>query len=189
MYVDDYYDGGEVTDEVFGQFVGMRDAMRQSSLHLGKVMSNSKEILAKFPDEEKAPKFRHIDAKDNQSLLWTKALRVRWDCEEDAFCFSTRAEAKKPNNVGDVLSQLALTYNPLQTIGSYMMTGKLLLQQFWQDKEDWKKPLDKEQQQRWLEWMMGLGDIKDLRVPCWFGFPKGTVVTISSCSDASNTGF
>jgi hypothetical protein len=47
------------------------------------------------------------------------------------------------------------------------MTGKLLLQQFWQDKEDWKKPLDEEKQQRWLEWMTGLHDIKDLRVPRW----------------------
>ncbi len=69
------------------------------------------------------------------------------------------------------------------------MTGKLLLQQFWQDKEDWKKPLDKEQQQCWLEWMMGLHDIKDLHVPRLYGFPKGTVVTLSSCSDASNTGY
>jgi hypothetical protein len=40
------------------------------------VMSNSKEILAKFPDEEKAPKFRDIYAKDNQSLPSTKALGV-----------------------------------------------------------------------------------------------------------------
>jgi hypothetical protein len=68
----------------------MREAMKQSSLHLGKVMSNSKEILAKIPDKEKAPKFRDIDAKGNQSLPSTKAVGVRWDCEEDAFCFSTR---------------------------------------------------------------------------------------------------
>jgi hypothetical protein len=100
-----------------------------------------------------------------------------------------RVEAKKPNNVGDVLSQLDSTYDPLQTVGPYLMMDKLLLQQFWQDKEDWKKPLDKEQQQRWLEWMTGLRDIEDLRVPSWYGFPKGTVVTLSSCSDASDTGY
>ncbi len=164
MYIDDYYDGGEETDEVVSQFVDVRDALQQPSLHLSKVMSNSKEILAKFPDEEKAPKFHDIDAKDNQSLPSTKALAVRWDCEEDVFCFSTRAEEKKPNHVGDLLSQLASTYDPLQTVGPYLMTGKLLLQQFWQDKEDWKKLFDKEQQQRWLEWMTGLHDIKDLRV-------------------------
>ncbi len=163
--------------------------MQQSSFHLSEVMSNSKEILAKFPDEEKAPKFRDIDAKDNQSLPSTKALGVRWDCKEDVFCFSTRAEAKKPNNVGDVLSQLASMYDPLQTVGPYLMTGKLLLQQFWQDKEDGKKPLDKEEQQRWLEWMTGLHHIEDLRVPHWYGFPEGTVVTLSSCSDASDTGY
>ncbi len=136
MYVDDYYDGGEETDEVVSQFVDICDALQQSSLHLSKVMSNSKEIPAKFPDEEKAPKFRDIDAKDNQRLPSTKALGVCWDCEEDIFCFSTRAEAKKPNNVGDVLSQLASTYDRLQTVGPYLMTCKLLLQEFWQDKED-----------------------------------------------------
>jgi hypothetical protein len=37
--------------------------------------------------------------------------------------------------------------------------------------------------------MTGLHDIKDLRVPRWYGFPKGTVVTLSSCSDASDTGY
>jgi hypothetical protein len=189
VYVDDYYDGGKVPDEVVSQFVDVRDAMKQSSLHLGKVMSNSKEILAKLSDKEKTPKFRDIDAKDNQSLPSTKALGLRWDCEEDVFCFSTRAEAKKPNNVGDVLSQLASTYDPLQTIGPYLMTGKLLLQQFWQEVEDWKKPLNEEQQQWWLEWMTGLADIEDLRVPRWYGFPRGTVVTLSSCSDASDTGY
>ncbi len=150
VYVNDYYERGEETNEVVSQFVDVCDAMQHSSLHLSRVMSNSKEILTKFPDKEKAPRFRDIDVKDNQSLPSTKALGVRWDCKEDVFCFSTRAEAKKPNNVSDLLSQLASTYDPLQTVGSYLMTGKLLLQQFWQDKEDWKKPLDEEQQQRWL---------------------------------------
>ncbi len=189
VYVDNYYDGGEETDEVVSQFVDVRDALQQSSLHLSKVMSNSKEILAKVPDKEKTPKFRDIDAKENQSLPSTKTLGVRWDCEEDVFCFSTRAEAKKLNNVGDVLSQLASMYDPLQTVGLYLMTGKLLLQQFLQDKEDWKKPLDEEQQQRWLEWMTALHDIEDLCVPRWYGFPKGTVVTLSFCSNASDTGY
>jgi hypothetical protein len=37
--------------------------------------------------------------------------------------------------------------------------------------------------------MMGLAEIEDLHVPRWYGFPKGTVVTLSSCSDASNFGY
>ncbi len=94
VYVDDYYGGGEEVQEVVDEFVDVRDAMKPSSLHLGKVMSNSKEILAKFPDEEKAPKLRDIDTKDSQSLPSTKALGVHWDCEKDVFCFSTRATAK-----------------------------------------------------------------------------------------------
>jgi hypothetical protein len=48
-----------------------------------------------------------------------------------------------------------------------LISGIVLLQQFWQDKEGWKKPLLEEQQQRWLEWMTGLHDIEDLRVPRW----------------------
>jgi hypothetical protein len=164
--------------------------MKLSSLHLGKVMSNSKEILARFPDEEKVPKFRDIDVKDSQSLPSTKALGVRWDCEKDVFCFSTRATAKTPKNVSEVLSQLASTYHPLQTVGPYLKTGKLLLQQFWRDVDDWKKPLTEEQQERWVQWMTGLAKIEDLHVPRWYGFPKDTVVTLSSCSDdASDVGY
>ncbi len=109
MYVDDYYGGGKEVQEVVHEFVDVLDAMKLSSLHLGKVMSNSKEILAKFPDKGKAPKFLDIDAKDSQSLPSTKALGVRWDCEKDVFCFSTRATAKTPKNVSKVLSQLAST--------------------------------------------------------------------------------
>jgi hypothetical protein len=105
--------------------------LKQSSLNLGKVMLNSKEILDSIPDEEKAPKFQEIETKDSQALPSRKALGVRWDCEEDNFCFSSRADATPPKNLGDVLSQLASTYNPLQTVGPYLMTGKLLLQQFW----------------------------------------------------------
>jgi hypothetical protein len=189
MYVDDYYGGGEEVQEVVDKFVDVRDAMKLLSLHLGKVMSNSKEILAKFPDEEKAPKFSNINAKDSQSLPSTKALGVRWDCKKDVFCFSTRATAKTPKNVGKVLSQLASTYDPLQTVGPYLMTGKLLLQQFWCDVEDFKKPLTEEQQERWVQWMTGLAEIEDLHVPRWYWFPKGTVITLSSCSDASDVGY
>jgi hypothetical protein len=133
--------------------------MKLSSLHLSKEMSNSKEILAEFPDEEKVPNFRDIDAKDSQSLPLMKALGVRWDCENDVFCFSTRAKAKTPKNVSKVLSQLASTYDPLQTVGPYLMTGKLLLQQFWRNVNDWKKPLTEEQQERWMQWMTGLAEI------------------------------
>jgi hypothetical protein len=114
--------------------------LKQSSLDLGKVMSNSKEILDRFPDEEKAPKFRTINAKDSQALPSTKALGVRWDCEEDNFCFSSRADATPPKNLGNVLSQLASTYDPLQTVGPYLMTGKLLLQQFWHESPAGKRP-------------------------------------------------
>jgi hypothetical protein len=121
VYVDDYYGGGEEVQEVVDEFVDVRDAMKLSSLHLGKVMSNSKEILAKFPDKEKAPKFRDIYAKDSQSLPSTNALGLHWDCEKDIFCFSTRVTAKTPKNVSEVLSQLASTYNPLQTVGPYFM--------------------------------------------------------------------
>jgi hypothetical protein len=112
VYVDDYYDGGKETDEVVSQFVKTRDALKQSSRDLGKVMSKSKEILDRFPEEEKAPKFQEIDAKDSQALPLTKALGVCWDCEEDNFCFSSRADATQPKNLGDVLSRLASTYDP-----------------------------------------------------------------------------
>ncbi len=122
-------------------------------------------------------------AKDSQSLPSTNALGVRWDCKKDVFCFSTRATAKTLKNLSKVLSQLALTYDPLQTVGPYLMTGKLLLQQFWRDLDDWKKPLTKEQQEGWMQWMTGLAEIEDLHVPRWYGFPKGTVITLSSCSD------
>jgi hypothetical protein len=189
VYVDNYYNGGKEVKDVVDEFVDMRNAMKLSSLHLGRVMSNSKEILAKFTDEEKAPKFREIDAKDSQSLLSTNSLGVRWDCKKDVFCFSTRATAKTPKNVSEVLSQLASTYDPLQTVGPYLMTGKLLQQQFWRDVDDWKKPLTEEQQERWMQWMTGLAEIEVLHVPRWYGFSKGTVVTLSTCSDASEVGY
>jgi hypothetical protein len=69
------------------------------------------------------------------------------------------------------------------------MTGKLLLQQFWRDVDDWKRPLNEEQQERWVQWMTGLAEIEDLHLPRWYGFSKGTVVTLSSCSDASDVGY
>jgi hypothetical protein len=69
------------------------------------------------------------------------------------------------------------------------MTGKLRLQQFWRDVDDWKKPLTEEQQERWMQWMTGLADIEVLHVPRWYGFPKGTIATLSTCSDASDIGY
>jgi hypothetical protein len=42
VYIDDYYGGGEEIHEVVSQFIVVRNAMQQSSLHLSKVMSNSK---------------------------------------------------------------------------------------------------------------------------------------------------
>jgi hypothetical protein len=119
----------------------------------------------------------------------TKALAVHWDCEEDNFCFSLRADATPPKNLGDVLSQLASTYDPLQTVGPYLMTGKLLLQHFWHESPSWKSSVIEEQQQRWVEWMLGLQEIADLRVRRWYGFPRNTIVTLHACSNASDNGY
>jgi hypothetical protein len=66
------------------------------------------------------------------------------------------------------------------------MTGKLLLQQFWHESPSWKSSINKEQQQRWVEWMLGLQEIADLRVRRWYGFPRNTVITLQACSDASD---
>ncbi len=60
---------------------------------------------------------------------------------------------------------------------------------FWHDVDDWKKLLTEEQQERWMQWMAGLAEIEDLHVPRWYGFSKGTVVTLSSCSNASDFGY
>jgi hypothetical protein len=69
------------------------------------------------------------------------------------------------------------------------MTGKLLLQQFWHESPSWKSSVSEERQQRWVEWMLGLQEIANLRVRRWYGFPKNTVVTLQACSDASDYGY
>jgi hypothetical protein len=167
VYVNNYYGGGEEVKEVVDKFYDVCDTMKLSSLHLGKVMSNSKEILANFPDKEKGSKFRQIDAKDSQSLPLMKTLGLRGDCEKHVLCFSTRATARTPKSGSEVLSQLASTYDPLQTVGLCLMMGKLLLLQFWRHVDDWKKPLIIKQQERWMQWMTGLAEIEVLHVPRW----------------------
>ena len=93
--MDDYYSEGDKPSGVINRFQHLRKAMRLSSLEMGKIQSNPPSVLDHFPYKEKASGFREIENK-NGVLLTAKALGVRWDCQDDSFCFSTRAAPKPP---------------------------------------------------------------------------------------------
>ena len=189
LYMDDLYLSDDEKEKLVEIAKTLAASLNKWGFKLTKWASNCPEVLDEFEDAEKAPKFREIGNKEDPQLPVTKALGVKWDCQADTLGFSTRVKTTVATSRGEVLSQLASTFDPLLIVGPFTMKGKILFQQVQAATTDWKAPLPKPLQELWIEWLSQLPLMAELSIPRWYKIPSGDATTLHVFSDASNVGY
>lgn len=190
IYMDDLQASCDTVQEAVDLGLGVAEAVGRLGFKMTKWASNSKEVLAHFPPEDLAPPFKEVMEDKKSPLPTAKALGMKWNSENDTFCFSCRPQKKRATTVAEVLSQLASVFDALQIVGPYIMAGKLFLQSLQMAKEfNWAMELTDEQQQWWDQWYAGLQTIAELSIPRWYGIKKTEPVAVHAFADASTAGY
>ena len=141
FYVDDCLKSVSTTNKAVNLANQLTALLAKGGFHLTKWMSNSREVLATIPLEERAPSMIYIDF---ESLPVERALGVLWDVEADAFRFRI-AEMKFINTRRGILSLVSSMYDPFGFASPIVLPAKQVLQRLCQAKYEWDEILPEDE--------------------------------------------
>jgi len=154
FYVDDCLDSVDTVDQAEKIVFGTQRVLKQKGFNLTKVISNSKSLLDKVPEEHRAKEVK-VFSGSSQS----KALGVHWDVSKDDFYYKVDMDIEGKVTKRTMLSIVASMYDPLGLMSPIMMTGKLLLQEVVKLKLDWDEVVtSSEITGKWYHWLRTLAE-------------------------------
>ena len=108
-----------------------------SGFNLTKFICNRKNVRMSIPDIHRREGVKDTDLL-KEELPRERALGVYWNVEKDALCFQVNLK-EKPRIRRGMLSMLSSFYNPLGLVLPFMLKGRLILQELWQEGLHWDK--------------------------------------------------
>lgn len=187
FYVDDGLTSTATEDTAVSLMKRTQIALRTNGgIHLHKIASNSKQVLAAFPAEDLAKGISNLElSKDD--LPVQRSLGLLWNLNSDCFTFQV-SDSEKPFTRRGVLSVVNSLYDPLGFVASVTINGKILLQKMNSEKLDWDEPLPKLYLAAWKDWSESLQDLQNLHVPRTYfsdSFSESSSYYLLLFSDAS----
>ncbi|XP_038055409.1 uncharacterized protein LOC119727556 [Patiria miniata] len=162
----------------------------KAGLKLHKIISNKRELLEKFPAEERASGTRELDLKVDV-LPMERALGVTWCVESDTFQFHIELK-DRPFTRRGILSTVSSIYDPNGYVAPVTLRGKRILQQMCRDKLDWDSPVPEMLQPEWEKWRLEVLGLEKIQIQRCFkpkDFGTVTAVELHHFSDASQDGY
>ena len=160
MYVDDLL--GSVADvpEAVEVRCGVQDLLDRGSLHLRKWRSNSSEVLASIPEEDRAKDAMVSLEADKSGLAGVvKTLGVAWDARTDHFTFPYNPPEQSPRTKRKVLAKMASIFDPRGQISPFTIRARNMFQDLCLQGLAWDEPLPDGEQKRWKRWFSELPDL------------------------------
>lgn len=111
-------------------------------LCLHKLVSNNKNVINSVAESERAVDVKELDL-SNERLPIEQALRVKWNVEDDVFCFKVVGQSTSPTR-RSMLSIVASIFDPLGFLSPFTLTEKRILQTMCQGNLGWNDPLPAE---------------------------------------------
>ena len=190
FYVDDGLKSVSTQGEAVDLIKQSQKMCSAGALRLHKFVSNSKDVIASVPMEDRAKGIQNLELV-HDSLPIERALGIQWCIESDTFRF--RIELKDcPLTRRGILSTICSVYDPLGFISPVTLLGKQILQQMCRDRADWDDPLADELQSCWQRWRSDLFSLANLRINRCLkpeGFGKIVSAELHNFSDACVDGY
>ena len=139
----------------------------EAGMELGKVVSNSKEVLGIFPRNMVAPSLEVADlcTKDLQLPL-VKALGVFYISSTDEFSFKMeRPEGNEEWTKRKILRHEARLYDPHGLISPHTVRARIILQKLWRAGVGWDESIPPEVEKEWKEWLLATDQLPAVRIP------------------------
>ena len=124
LYVDDFVKSLRSVSEASLLAGEVTCLLSEAGFRLTKWMSNSREVLTKIPEADRAKPPLDLDL---EKLPVEMTLGVQWDVEKDAFLFKVREPHQPPTKRG-ILSAVSSLYDPLGFVCPVVLEAKKFLQ-------------------------------------------------------------
>ena len=142
IYVDDVAGGDDIPQELVNYFFDSQNVLGKGSFPVGKVKSNSSEVLSQIPDHQKLGSYiengREISS-DSALLGYT----MHW--KEDTIIFKKYAKlaSQFTGAMKSLLSLVAKLYDPLGLISPYTNTARMIISECFRNKITYPDPVER----------------------------------------------
>ena len=190
FYVDDGLKSLSTVEKAASMIKASQNLCEKAGLKLHKVISNKRELLEKFPAEERASGTRELDLKVD-ALPMERALGVTWCVESDTFQFHIELK-DRPFTRRGILSTVSSIYDPNGYVAPVTLRGKRILQQMCRDKLDWDSPVPETLRPEWEKWRLEVLGLEKIQIQRCFkpkDFGVVSAVELHHFSDASQDGY
>ncbi|XP_064641960.1 uncharacterized protein LOC135496529 [Lineus longissimus] len=192
FYVDDGIKSVETVNEGVDLIMKAREICAKGNLRLHKIVSNSREVMERIPETERAKSVKNLDLDlDLEDSPIERALGIQWCLESDSFCFRLTLKDQPLTRRG-ILSTVASIYDPLGFVAPFVLLGKKLLQQMCGKAMNWDDPLPDELRPLWEQWRLELGKLSAIKISRCYkpqNFGETKTAELHHFSDASLSGY
>ncbi|XP_053699404.1 uncharacterized protein LOC128746376 [Sabethes cyaneus] len=172
-YVDDYLDSFGSEEEACRISEEVRQIFRNGGFQLRNWISNSESVLQHL-GETQAAVSKSLTTTSNDA---ERVLGMLWDPLTDELSFSTRMsdevhyllENDKVPTKRQVLRCVMTLFDPLGLLATFLIHGKILIQDLWRAGLEWDAEVSDSQYADWRRWTKMLSYIANVRIPrCYF---------------------
>jgi hypothetical protein len=139
FYVDDGLKSVDTVEHATTLIQQTKEMCAKGGLRLHKFTSNSKDVIAAIPREDRATTLKNLDL-HNDRLPVERALGVYWCVESDTFQMRITLQDTLLTRRG-ILSTISSIYDPLEFVAPVLLVGKQLLQELCREGTDWDDPV------------------------------------------------
>ncbi|XP_062700972.1 uncharacterized protein LOC115254910 [Aedes albopictus] len=181
-YVDDYFDSTDTVEEATRIAKEVELVHSKGGFEIRNWVSNSREVLRSL-GEKSADQAVHFN-RDKETGT-ERVLGIIWNPKEDKFSFSTehREDLKRYLSGKEiptkriVLSSVMGLFDPLGLLSTFIIHGRVLIQNLWRTGCDWDEQIDQASELEWRRWIGRLPDVEAVRIPrAYFGRWKSTEI-------------
>ena len=168
----------------------VKQMCNKGGFRLHKFVSNSKEVIRRIPESDRADGVKELDL-DLDSLPLERALGIKWCVESDCFQFIITLQDKPCTRRG-ILSTVSSIFDPLGFVALLLLEGKSILQNLCRLEVAWDDPIPDDTRARWEKWRAELLQLQRISIPrCYkpVGFGRVEREELHHFSDASVKGY
>ncbi|XP_062709057.1 uncharacterized protein LOC134288379 [Aedes albopictus] len=178
-YVDDYLDSVDSVDEAVQLAVDVKTVHERAGFQIRHWTSNSPDVLRRIGEQNTQEMKSFVMDKGSQQ---ERILGMVWQSNEDVFSYTTtfRSELERLFDVAviptkrEVLRLVVSLFDPLGLVASFVVEGKVIIQEIWRAKVGWDERIPAEILPRWQQWLEVLRSLDGVKIPrCYFpGYSK-----------------
>jgi hypothetical protein len=160
MYVDDLMDSVNSIQKGISLRREISEILAGAGFKIRKWISNSAEVLADIPVEDRATSLS-LDG----NLPSIKTLGVLWNAETDNFTFKVDSPDRNTLTKRFVLHKTASLFDPMNFLAPFTIRAKIGIQQAWVKGLGWDDELPPELSKDWQNWFRELSDLCTIQIP------------------------